>query len=294
VELRQLRYFLTVADELHFGRAARRLHVSQSALSQQVQALERQLQVSLFVRTSRRVELTAAGRTLYSRAGSVLSLVDDAAAATRRAGLAERRRVTIGFMGNGLAERTTSLLAAFEAALPGTDVALKHLTLAEHVAALRHGRVQLALVRPPVDEPDIEVTVICTEPRVLVVPVAHRLAGARGVSICDVADDPVLTVPPSFPAVWRDFWTVDPRPDGSRPRIGPVFDDLEEAMHLVARGSGVLVAAASLARGQARSDLAFVPLTDVAPSDVGLAWRRDLRGPLVTTLADVARRTLAA
>lgn len=293
MELRQLRYFLTLADELHFGRAARRLHLSQSALSQQVRVLERQLEVPLFVRDSRRVELTAAGRTLYEHAGPVLSLADVAAEATRQAGLAGRRQLTLGFIGNGLAERTTTLLRAFETALPDTDVALRHLGLAEHLQALRHGRVDLALVRLPVDEPDIDVAIVWSEPRVLVVPSGHRLARADQLSICEVGDEPVLTLPSSFPAHWRDFWTVDPRPDGSRPVIGPVFEDLEEAMQLVARGKGVLVAAASLARGQARPDLVFAPLADVAPSSVGLAWRRDQAGPLVRTLVHTARGTLA-
>lgn len=294
MELRQLRYFLTLADELHFGRAARRLHLSQSALSQQVRALERQLEVPLFVRSTRRVELTVAGRTLYGHARSVLAQADAAAVATRQAGLVGRGVLTVGFIGNGLAEQTPALLAAFEAALLDTDVVLKHLSLVEHLQALRHGRVDLALVRLPVDEPDIEVAVICSEPRSLVLPAGHRLADAARLSICDVGEDPVLTVGPSFPRRWRDFWIVDPRPDGSRPRLGPAFDDLEEAMQLVARGKGVLVAAASLARSQARADLVFTPLTDVAPSAVGLAWRRDLDGPMVRTLAAVARRTLSA
>lgn len=293
MELRQLRYFLTLADELHFGRAARRLHLSQSALSQQVRALERQLEVPLFVRTSRRVELTDAGRTLYQHAGPVLSLAHTAADATRQAGLAGRRRLAVGFIGNGLAERTTTLLDAFEKALPDTDVALRHLGLADHLQALRHGRVDLALVRLPVDEPDIEVADVWSEPRVLAVPAGHRLDRAGPVSICDVGEEPILTLSSSFPAHWRDFWTVDPRPDGTRPVIGPVFEDLEEAMQLVARGRGLLVTAASLARGQARPDLAFAQLADVAPSTVGLAWRRDQAGPLVRTLVQVARRTLA-
>ena len=292
MELRQLRYFLTLADELHFGRAAQRLHVSQSALSQQVRAMERQLEVPLLVRNSRRVELTPAGRTLYERAGAVLDLAAAATEATRQAGLAGRRQLTVGFIGNGLAELTTALLQAFEAALPDTDVALKRLGLAEHLQALRHGEVDVALVRLPIQEPDIDVAAIWTEPRVLVLPAGHLLAATGDLSICDV-DEPLLTLPASFPAHWRDFWTVNPRPDGSRPRLGPTFEDLEEAMQLVALGKGVLVAAASLGRGQSRTDLVFRRLVDVAPSTVALAWRRDLHGPLVTTLTAVARRTLA-
>lgn len=293
MELRQLRYFLTLADELHFGRAAQRLHLSQSALSQQVRAMERQLEVPLLLRNNRRVELTPAGRALYTRAGAVLALADAAAEATRQAGLAERRRLNVGFIGNGLAERTTPLIHAFEAALPDTDVALKHLALAEHLQALRHGRVDLALVRLPVEEPDIDVATIWTEPRVLALPAGHPLATSDHLSICDVGDEPMLPVTASFPAHWRDFWTVNPRPDGSRPGLGPPFEDLEEAMQLVASGKGLLVTAASLARGQSRPDLVFRRLTDVAPSAVALAWRRDLHGPLVTTLTAIARRTLA-
>lgn len=293
MELRQLRYFLTLADELHFGRAARRLHLSQSALSQQVRAMERQLGVALLLRNSRRVELTSAGQTLYTRAGAVLALADATAEATRQAGLAARRRLTVGFIGNGLAERTAPLIHAFEAALPDTDVALKHLGLVEHLQALRHGRVDLALVRLPVEEPDIDVATIWTEPRVLVLPARHPLATTEHLSICDVGDEPMLAVSASLPAYWRDFWTVNPRPDGSRPRLGPTFEDLEEAMQLVARGKGLLVAAASLARSQFRPDLVFRRLDDVAPSVVALAWRRDLHGPVVTTLTAVARHTLS-
>lgn len=293
MELRQLRYFRTLAEELHFGRAAQRLHLSQSALSQQVAAMERRLGVPLLVRSSRRVELTPAGQALYTRAEGVLALADDAVEATRRAGLAGRRRLTVGFIGNGLAERTTPLLRAFEQALPDTDVVLRHLGLAEHLPALRHGRVDLALVRLPVEEPDIDVAPIWSEPRVLALPAGHPLSAVERLSICDVGDEPLLTLTGAFPAHWRDFWTVNPRPDGSRPRLGPAFEDLEEAMQLVAHGKGLLVTAASLAHGQSRPDLVFRDLVDVAPSAVALAWRRDLHGPLVTTLTTVARRTLA-
>lgn len=292
MELRQLRYFAALAEELHFGRAASRLHLSQSALSQQVRALERYLQVPLFARSSRRVELTDAGRALYAHAETVLSVAHQAAAAARRAGLAGRQRLTIGFIGNALAELTTTLIEGFERALPETEIVLKHLSLAEHLHALRHDRVDLALVRLPIDEPDLDVEVIFAEPRVVVLPAAHRFARAPRLSLADVADDRVLPLGPSFPTAWRDFWIVNPRPDGSRPRLGPPFDTLEEALQLVANGKGVLVAAASLARSQARPDLVFTPLVDVTPSRVGIAWRRDLRSPLVSALTAVARDVL--
>jgi DNA-binding transcriptional LysR family regulator len=293
VELRHLRHFVGVAEELHFGRAAARLHLAQPALSQSIRALEAGLDIALFERTSRRVTLTPAGAVLLAHARRILM---DADALVERAVWHGRRRETglrLGFVGNGFGELTTAVLEAFAAAHPHVHVSLHHVELADQLHAVAAGRVDVAAVRLPADDARLTVLPVMQEPRVLAVAARHPLAQRAALSITECADEVFLPVSERTPARWRDFWLVRPRPDGSTVRVGSPFESLEEALQLVAAGRGVITAAASLAQSHARNDVAFVPLTDVEPSRAGLAWPRRDHHPLAPDLAAIAARVAA-
>lgn len=293
VELRHLRHFVAVAEELHFGHAAARLHLAQPALSQSIRTLEAELDVALFERTSRRVALSPAGAVLLPHARRILT---DADALLDRAAWHGRRRATglrLGFVGNGFGELTTAVLEAFAAAHPDVHVTLHHVELADHLHAVAAGRVDVTAVRLPVDDARLTVLPVMEEPRVLAVAARHPLAQRSALSIAECADEVFLPVSEGMPARWRDFWLVRPRPDGSTVRVGAPFDSLEEALQLVAAGRGVITAAASLAQSHARSDVAFVALTDVEPSRAGLAWPRRDHHPLAPDLAAIAARVAA-
>ena len=179
IELRQLRAFVAVAEERHFGRAAERLHIAQPPLSQTIRRLEAELGAPLLYRTTRRVDLAPAGEVLLARAKPILAAVEAAEEDARRAARGEYGRLSIGFTGSATYSLLPSLATTLRAHLPGVELELhgEMLTPAQ-VAGLLDGTLDLGLLRPPVDEPDLSLAPVRREPFVAVLPRAHRLAAA--------------------------------------------------------------------------------------------------------------------
>ncbi|WP_432488420.1 LysR family transcriptional regulator [Kineococcus sp. SYSU DK018] len=285
--VQQLRCFLAVAEELHFTRAAQRLHVAAPSLSQQVAALEKRLQVQLFHRTSRRVELTAAGVELLPLARRAVGSVQDVqewAQRRREAG----ERVVVGLVAGG--PLCSAVLAAATRALPGVGWELRRLGLTDSLGALRSERVDAALV-PAVTPPaaaDLRAVPLWREDRVLVVPAGHRLAGRSEVGIDETTGERFVGVADDDATL--DAWFVSPRPDGRRPRVEPAAGTVEEVLDLCAAGMAVNIAGASVARGYARPDLRFVPLRDVPPVTVCLVHRAGDPGRALGAFERIALR----
>ncbi|WP_432494052.1 LysR family transcriptional regulator [Kineococcus auxinigenes] len=268
--VQQLRCFLAVAEELHFTRAAQRLHVAPPSLSQQVAGLEQRLQTRLFHRTSRHVELTAAGVELLPLARRAVGSVDEVQAWARQRREAGER-VVVGLVAGG--PLCSAVLAAAARELPDVRWELRRLGFAESLRALRSERVDVALV-PAVTLPaaqDLRAVPLWGEGRVLVVPAGHRLAGRRDVGIGETTGERFVGVADDDATL--DAWFVSPRPDGRRPRVDPAAATLEEVLDLCAAGLAVNIAGATLARSHARSDLRFVPIRDVPEVTVGLVHR---------------------
>ncbi|MGI5404841.1 LysR family transcriptional regulator [Streptomyces sp. CA-135486] len=273
LDLRLVRYFTVVADHLHFGRAAAALHLAQPSLSRQIRRLEQQLGARLLDRTPQGSRLTEAGKVFLPRAEALLRSATQAVASTRAA--AEPSRVTIGYT-TGLI--VTPAVRELRRRHPDADVRTLHLAWNERHAALLDHRVDAAVTRLPFPTDQLHVTVLYDEPRVLVVPLDHRLAGKESVTLDDIADEPLLRVPD--PA-WNAFWRIDPRPDGSPAPDGPLAEALEDKLELVAAGQAVTISAAPRANSF-RPDLTTVPLHGVEPSHVVLATRADDHNRLVT------------
>ena len=182
MELRHLRYFVAVAEERHFGRAAERLHIAQPPLSQQIRRFEAELGEPLFYRTTRSVELAPAGEALLERAPAILAAVDAAVEDARRAARGEYGRLAIGFTGSSTYAMLPSLAAAMRDELPGVvlDLQGEQLTPAQ-VARLLDGTLDLGLLRPPVHERELATEVLHSEPLLAVLPEAHPLANAEAV-----------------------------------------------------------------------------------------------------------------
>ncbi|MCL2731127.1 MAG: LysR family transcriptional regulator, partial [Actinomycetia bacterium] len=182
LDLRKLRYFVAVAEELHFGRAADRLRIAQPALSRQIRSLESDLKVQLFTRDKRGTELTAAGEQLLGDAGPLLSAAD---AATRRAVRAARARdaLTVGFM-PGLI--VTDAVRALSRRHPGVEVEVVRTDWEEQTEMIRDGRVDVGFVRLPCDTRGLELRDLLSEPRVAILPATHPLAGKPSLSIGDL------------------------------------------------------------------------------------------------------------
>ena len=285
LDLGLVRSFTAVAEHRHFGRAAEALHLTQSSLSRQIQRLERQVGARLFDRTPQGTRLTEAGEAFLAPATAVLRSAAQAAARARAA--AQPSRVTIGFAANLI---ITPAVRELRHRYPDADVRTMHLPWSEqpHAALLDH-RVDAVVARLPFPTDRLHVTVLYDEPRALVVPADHRLAGKESVTVDDIAGEPLLRAPD--PA-WNAFWRIDPRPDGSRAPDGPLVGDIEDKIELIAGGRAAAIVPAGTPISALRPDLAVVPLEGVEPSHVVLATRAGDHGRLVTAFRKCAEAHL--
>ncbi|MCI3269585.1 LysR substrate-binding domain-containing protein [Streptomyces cylindrosporus] len=285
LDLRLVRYFTAVAEHRHFGRAAESLHITQPSLSRQIAGLEQQVGARLLDRTPRGTRLTEAGQAFLPRARALLRSAEQAAAEARAA--AEPSRFTVGFT-SGLF--VTAAVREMRRRHPEADVRSMHLGWDEARTALLERRVDVAVTRLPFATDQLEVTVLYDEPRAIVVPVGHRLAGKESVTVDDIADEPMPRIVGADP-VWAAFWRIEPRPDGRPVPDGPEIRDLEDKFEVVAAGEA-LVITADPAGARLRPDLTSVPLHGVEPSQVALATRAGDRGRLVSAFRKVARTHL--
>ncbi len=280
VDLRKLRYFVAVAEELHFGRAAERLYIAQPVLSRQVRALEEELGAKLFVRTKRSTELTPAGRQLLDDARPLLASAD---AVRRRVAQAARgpKTFTVGFM-PGIT--VTPAVRAFAAAHPDLEVEVIRTTWDDQVDVLHDGRADVSIVRLPIDQAGLSLRPLFEEPRVAMLPSDHRLAGKPMIEITDLADEHLLQNPDAVPE-WRDI-AVELRL--GRPKPVTAYRSVEEKLEHVAAGRGVSIIPLSVASYYQRPDVAVVPVSELATNKVALAWIASRRSRLLYDFAELA------
>ncbi|HEY3748731.1 MAG TPA: LysR substrate-binding domain-containing protein [Pseudonocardiaceae bacterium] len=286
VDLRKVRYFVEVAERLHFGRAAEALHIAQPVLSRQIRALEQELKAQLFVRDKRTTELTPAGRQLLADARPLLAGAD---ALRRRVGRAARGAdtFTVGFM-PGLI--VTSAIRALLTRHPDLDVDTLRTSFADQTDVLRDGRADVSYVRLPIDQRGLRIRPLLTEPRVVVLPADHRLAGKDSIEIADLAAEHLLQDPDAVPE-WRDI--AEELRTGRR-RDEPVVTIVEEKLERVAAGRGIAVFPLSTATFYTRKDIVHVPVADIGPSQVCLAWDSSRRNPLIAEFAAIAEQLALA
>ena len=285
LDLRLVRYFTAVAEHRHFGRAAEALHITQPSLSRQIAALEHQLGARLLDRTPRGTRLTEAGEVFLPRARALLGAAEQAAAETRAA--TEPSRFTVGFT-SGLI--VTSAVRELRRRHPDADVRSRHLRWDGARAALLDRRVDAVVTRLPFATGQLEVTVLYDEPRAVVVPVDHRLAGKESVTVDDIAGEPMPRITGADPA-WASFWRIEPRPDGRPVPDGPEILDLEDKFEVVAAGEALVITAYPPG-ARLRPDVTAIPLHGVEPSQVALATRAGDRSRLVSAFRKVARTHL--
>ena len=284
LDLRLVRYFTVVADHRHFGRAAAALHLAQPSLSRQIRRLEQQLGARLLDRTPQGSQLTEAGEVFLPLAKALLRSAAQATARTRAA--AQPSRITVGYS-TGLI--VTSAVRELRHRHPDADVRTMHLDWNEPREALLDHRVDVVVTRLPFATGQLHVTILYDEPRALLVPLDHRLAGKESVTLDDIADEPLPRLPD--PA-WNAFWRIDPRPDGRPAPDGPLVVALEDKLELIAAGQAVAIVSAGLRADSLRPDLTTIPLHDVEPSHVVLATRADDRSRLVADFRKYAHAHL--
>jgi DNA-binding transcriptional LysR family regulator len=282
LDLRLVRYFVVVADHRHFGRAATALRVAQPSLSRQIRRLEQQLGARLLDRTPQGTRLTEAGEVFLPAAKALLRSAARAAALTRAA--AQPSRIAIGYT-TGLI--VTPAARELRRQHPDADVHTVHLEWNAARQSLLDHRVDAVVTRLPFPTDQLHVTILYDEPRVLVVPLDHRLAGKESITLDDIADEPMPRVRDSDPT-WSAFWRVDPRPDGRRAPDGPFIDALEDKFEVIAAGQAVAITAGGSHISALRPDLTTIPLEGVEPSHVVVACRADDRSRLVAAFRKLA------
>jgi DNA-binding transcriptional LysR family regulator len=274
--LRDLRYFVAVAEELHFTRAAERLHVSQPALSRQIRLLEQHLRCRLFVREPRLVRLTSAGEALFSHARDVLDHWDVAVAAVNHAAAEDRRVLVVGIqtsVGRDLQRRT---MAGFSVRRPSWRLSLRLCSWDDPTAGLADRTSDIAFVWLPIpDDADLVTRVLYREQRWIALPDDHRLAERQEISWQELLDEPFIALPPSA-GVLRDFWlAADQRPPDRPPHVAAEAANAEETFELITAGVGVALLSAGNARIYRRPGVQSVAVTDLSASELAVARRRD-------------------
>ncbi|NUP27125.1 MAG: LysR family transcriptional regulator [Nocardia sp.] len=269
LDLRKLRYFAALAENLHFGRAAESLFIAQPVLSRQIRALERELGCDLLVRTTRSVQLTPAGAQLYEESRGLFTSVDSA---VRRVREVDRgvERLVVGFA-SGL--YISAALRAFADTRPGVEIELLGLTWWEREVPLRDGRVDVGYLRRPFDESGLRTVTVGAEPEVACLPVGHRLAGpvatGRPLLAADLAGEPTI---------------------GAQARRAA---SIEEKFELIASGHGIAVVPRGVAEAYSRPDLIFRQVMGLDPVETCIAVAENRRERRVREFAEIAAAVLA-
>lgn len=293
LEIREIECFLVLAEELHFGRAAERLYVSQGRVSQLLAALERRVGGTLLERTSRRVRLTPLGQgfldDLRPAYGGLREAVDRARAAAR--GVEGVLRV--GFVGS-LGERLTRAFAEFGERHPGCEMEVVELPMSDPFGALHRGAVDAAIVLTPVQEARLVVgPVFSREPLTLVVSERHPFAGRGSLTAEELASCRLIGVSEPAPRYWRDAQSPPATPGGVPIPRGPVVGTFQEGLMSAAAGHGALLVCDATARAMDRGDVARVPVTGLPDSALTLVWPRDGETARVRAFSEVVARRAA-
>ena len=290
LDLRLVDYFVAVAEELHFGRAAERLHIAQPSLSQQIRRLEQQLGVTLLERNSRNVRLTPAGEAFLREGRRALAQAQRAVSATRAAGA---ELLTVGFYGSAGRALLPALLTAFHERQPMTDVSVREILFGS-IDEILAGRVDVAFTRLTPDQTELEVEIIATEPRLIALANTHPLAGRETLTFAELRGESFIVNPMVSHGGPPARWLAEQRRHGLPGRVGAEARSPQEIMALVGAGRGVCLVPAAAALHDRRPDVVYVPVTDAEPAVVSLAWPPDRSSPTVKAFVATSREVASA
>jgi len=293
IDLRRLRYFVAVAESLHFGRAAARLHMSQPPLSRQIQQLEREIGVLLLRRSKRRVELTDAGAYLLDQARAMLAEAETLAVRTRRVESGETGRLALGFISTVDYSVLPGLLSAYRAAHPGVTLELRELTGDVQLRELHEGRIDAGMLLAPVDDAALAMLPLLREPLVAALPADDLLARPRApLSLASLTGRPFVIFPRSAAPGLYDAIIEFCRQAGFTPRIAQEAIQMQTIVSLVSAGLGVALVPASL-RDMRRRGVVYRQLRQASPLlTILLAWRAASRSACLAQFVATARASV--
>ncbi|MGY4544313.1 LysR substrate-binding domain-containing protein [Pseudarthrobacter sp. NBSH8] len=285
MEIRQLNYFIAVAEERHFGRAAKRLHMAQPPLSQQIRQLEEQLGVRLLNRTTRRVELTAAGQALLDRGRQIVNAVGTLRADVYQVGQGASGVLRVGFSGSATYGVMPPIVRRAKQVLPGLSLNLHGEMLTPAMeAGLRDGTLDAALLRPPIASQDIEYRIVTREALIVALPSFSALALDRPVAVHELQDQEFISYPPES-VLYRTTAGLC-REAGFQPRITQVISETSTMLSFVAAGSGVAILPASV-RALQLEGVVYRDIEQAPEVELAVAWRREDRSSLLQSFLDV-------
>jgi DNA-binding transcriptional LysR family regulator len=289
IDIRHLRYFQAVAEELHFGRAAARLAIAQPALSRQIQQLEQELGTPLLRRTQRRVELLPAGALLLERSRSIQQELARTLADVRRTGTGELGKLTLGFLHSSTYGLLPTVIRRFRQLYPGIELELHEKPITAQLSALVRGTIDLGLLRVQAAPPELEIVPVMPDPFVLALPAKHPLAGRTRMRLKEVAGEPFVMFHKGEAPLLHGRVQAMCEQAGFSPDVVQHATQIHTMVGLVGGGLGVAVVPAS-ARNLHPRQVRFVQISDkVEPLHIGLGWRRGHETPAIQSFRKVTQ-----
>jgi DNA-binding transcriptional LysR family regulator len=288
MELRHLRYFIAVAEELHFGKAAAKLHIAQPPLSQQIQQLETELGFELFYRTKRRVELTEAGQVFLVQAQKIFQELEATIDRSRRIARGEIGELAIGFVSSAAYNVIPPILKAFRSLLPEVNLELKELTTKDQLQLLATEKLDIAFVRSPVEQPEFNAKIILWESLVLALPETHWLAKTEIIAASSLTQEAFIMFPRNLAPELYDRIIVLCQQANFSPQILQEAMQMQTIVSLVAAEMGIAIVPKSIENLQ-RTGVIYKPLQEATTqAAISLVWRKSDRSNTVAKFVELA------
>nr|WP_285873928.1 LysR family transcriptional regulator [Halalkalibacter oceani] len=292
--MRQLLYFTVVAEELHFGRAAMRLQMTQPPLSQQILQLEKELGVKLFERSKRHVELTNAGHVFLQEVRQVLTRLDEAKAAAIRAQSGMTGRLVIGFIGSATFDILPVIVRGFQEQFPAIDLILHEMHTPRQIEAFHNKEIDIGFVRPPIFDPLLSLLSVYQETGIAVVPKSHPFAQRASISMNELSSEQFIMVEREIWPSWHDDIIAKCHEAGFSPITRQVVKEIQTVIGLVASGLGISIVPRSTSNFHTH-DVTYVKIKQEAPRvEMSLAWRTDNHSTIVKQFLTTATELIKA
>ncbi len=288
MDIRQLRYFVTVAQEGNFTRAAERLHIAQPPLSRQIQQIEERVGATLIDRSAKPLRLTPIGHLIYDQAISILARMADMDAMIAKAVVSQKRRFAIGFVASTIYSRLPAIIRAYREAMPSVELSLIEGGTLSQIAALKEGRIDVGFGRIRFEDDAVARVVLREEPLIVALPATHVLAAGGPVSLASLATDPLILYPNAPRPSYADQVVGHFRDLGVTPVIAHEVSELQIAIGLVAAGEGFCIVPASVRRSRV-DGVRYRQLVEPVASPIIMSFRKDDRSPELHAMAAVIR-----
>lgn len=293
MELRHLRYFIAVAEELHFGRAAERLQISQPPLSLQIKQLETKLGVLLFSRTRQRVELTTAGESFLKNTYKIMKLIDNACEESQRVDRGESGQLILAFTGAIGFELLPTILRAYQDKYPDVNIILKQMTTSDQIVAFRKNEIDVGLIVMPVLSESLNIELLHEEPFIVVLPRTHYLAQDGGtINIANLVNEKFIMTPRISGEGYYDSIISLCHSAGFSPKKTQEADELHTVVSFVASGMGIAILPSSI-QFVKNDDIAYFPLdNNFSDYKTGIAWNKTEDSPTALSFISFLRESI--